>query len=185
MNSLSTEDHHHCSRKIPQIALILLPESPWQKLLTLQVDQAMITMTGFDCLSFQALLKKFAPLFDDYTPFNRSHIKCKANPSKGGCPRKVHPKDCLGLVLVWMHTRGLLTVLQLIFGMNNSNLHMYLRFGRRIIIEALKNNSLSKITIPGSEDIVVYQQAVGAIYPLLLDVWLYGLMDCVLFIRVE
>jgi hypothetical protein len=131
----------------------------------------MITMTGFDCLSFQVLLQKFAPLFDDYTAFNKSHIEFKANPSKGGHPRKVHPEDCLGLVLIWTRTRGLLTVLQLIFGMSNSNLHMYLRFGCHIIVEALKNNSLSEITICGAEDIAVYQQAVGAIYPLLLDVW--------------
>jgi hypothetical protein len=111
LNSLSVEDCRHCSRKIPRISLISLPESPWRKLLTSQVDQAMITMTGFDCLSFQALLQKFAPLFDNHLPFNRSHIEFKSDPSLGGRPRNVRPEDCLGLVLVWMHTRGSLRVL--------------------------------------------------------------------------
>ncbi len=127
----------------------------------------MITMTDFDCLFFQALLQKFAPLFDNYNPFNRSHIEFKSDPSLGRRPRNVRPEDCLGLVLVWTRTRGSLTVLQLIFGMSSSNLHMYLNFGQRVIVEALKNDSLSKITIPAAEDIAVYQQAVGAVYPLL------------------
>jgi len=48
---------------------------------------------------------------------------------------------------------------------------MYLRFGRRVIIEALKSDSLAKIAIPSNEDIASYKEAVGAIYPLLSDVW--------------
>ena len=39
---------------------------------------------------------------------------------------------------------------------------MYLRFGCRVIIEALKSDSLAKIAIP---------EAVGTMYPLLSDVW--------------
>ena len=31
-----------------------------------EVNQALISMTGFDGLSFTSLLQKFAPLFDDY-----------------------------------------------------------------------------------------------------------------------
>jgi hypothetical protein len=77
-----------------------LPDSPWQKLLTSQVDQAMITMTGFDCVSIQSLLQKFALFFDHYTPFNKSHIMLKADMLKGGRPRIMRPKDCLGLVHV-------------------------------------------------------------------------------------
>jgi hypothetical protein len=112
--------------------------SPWHNLLASDVDQSLITMTGFNGASFESLLQKFAPLFDEYTPFNTSHILLKQDPSKGGRPRKVRPEDCLGLVLVWTRTRGSLTALQLIFGMTCSNLCMYLRFGRRVIVEALK-----------------------------------------------
>ena len=98
-------------------------------------------------VSFASLLQKFALLFDDYTPFNTSHILLKQDPSKGGLPRKVRPEDCLGLVLVWTRTRGSLLA-QLIFGMTCSNLCMYLSFGRRVIVEALKSDSLPKIAIP-------------------------------------
>jgi hypothetical protein len=48
---------------------------------------------------------------------------------------------------------------------------MYLRFGRRVIVEALKSDALAMIAIPSEEIIVSYQEAVGAIYPLLSNVW--------------
>jgi len=171
LKSLSKEEHRLHSRKIPCASLLTLGMSPWRNLLASEVDQALITMTGFDGISFASLLQKFAPLFDDYTPFNTSHILLKQDPSKGGCPRKVRPEDCLGLVLVWARTRGSLMVLQLIFGMTCSNLCMYLRFGRRMIVEVLKSDSLAKIAIPLNEDIATYKDAVGAIYLLLSNVW--------------
>ena len=61
--------------------------------------------------------------------------------------------------------------LQLIFGMMSSNLCMYLLFGRCMIVEALKSDSLAKIAIPLNEDIASYKDAVGAIYLLLSNVW--------------
>ena len=47
---------------------------------------------------------------------------------------------------------------------------MYLRFGHRVIIEALKSDSLAKIAIPLNEEIASYKEAIGAMYPLLSDV---------------
>jgi hypothetical protein len=61
--------------------------------------------------------------------------------------------------------------LQLIFGMTCSNLCMYLRFGRRMIVKVLKRDSLAKIAIPQNKDIASYTESDGAIYPLLSDVW--------------
>ncbi len=171
LKSLSEEERRLRSRKIPRASLLTLDMSPWRTLLASNVDQSLITMTGFDGASFASLLQKFAPLFDEYTPFNTSHILLKQDPSKEGRPRKVRPEDCLGLVLVWTRTRGSLTTLQLIFGMTCSNLCMYLRFGRRVIVEALKSDPLAKIAIPSNEEITSYKEAVGAIYPLLYDVW--------------
>ena len=104
LKSLSEEERRLCSRKIPRALLLTLEMSPWRNLLALEVDQSLITMTGFNDVSFTSLLQKFAPLFDDYTPFNTSHILLKQDPSKGGRPMKVRPEDCLGLVLVWTPT---------------------------------------------------------------------------------
>ena len=147
----------------------------WQRLhgviYLIQTSTSLSSPSGFDGVSFASLLQKFAPLFDDYTPFHTSHILLKQDPLKGGRPRKVRPEDCLGLVLIWTRTRGSLTALQLIFGMTCSNLCMYLRFGRRVIVEALKSGALAMIAIPSEEIIASYQEAVGAIYPLRSDVW--------------
>jgi hypothetical protein len=105
LKSLSEEERRLRSRKIPRASLLMLDMSPWRNLLASEVNQALITMTGFDGVSFASPLQRFAPLFDDFTPFNASHILLKQDPSKGGRPRKVHPEDCLGLVLVWTCTR--------------------------------------------------------------------------------
>jgi hypothetical protein len=47
---------------------------------------------------------------------------------------------------------------------------MYLRFSRRVIVKALKSDALAMIAIPSEEIIASYQEAVGAIYPLLSKV---------------
>jgi hypothetical protein len=115
LKSLSKEERRLCSRKIPCASLLTLTASPWRNLLASDIDQFLITMTGLDGVSFTSLLQKFAPLFDDYTPFHTSHIILKQDSSsKGGRPRMVRPEDCLGLVLVWTCTRGSIMALQLI-----------------------------------------------------------------------
>jgi len=68
LKSLSKDEHHLCLKKITCASLFTLARSPWRNLLALHVDQALITMTGFNDVSFTSLLQKFAPLFDDYTP---------------------------------------------------------------------------------------------------------------------
>ena len=82
LKSLSKEEHRLHLRKITCASLLTLDMSPWRNLLASEVDQALITMTGFDGISFMSLMQKLAPLFDDYTPFNTSHILLKQDPSK-------------------------------------------------------------------------------------------------------
>jgi hypothetical protein len=128
-------------------------------------------MTGFDHNLFLTLLQKFAPVFDDHTPFNKRQIELKEDPKKGGQPRVMRPEDCLGLVLVWTWTRGSMTALQLIFGLSYANLCVYLRFGCRIIIKVFRDDPLARIGIPSEEKIHEYMQAVAERYPRLPDVW--------------
>jgi hypothetical protein len=56
----------------------------WHKLFASQVEQAFITLTGFDHHSFTILLQKFVLAFNEYTPLNRLHIDLKEDPTKGG-----------------------------------------------------------------------------------------------------
>jgi hypothetical protein len=85
-------------------------------------------MLGFDYESFDKVLKKFAPIFSGHTPFEESGMIVKFEYVQGR-RRVVQPEDCLGLVLVWMCTRGSLHVLQLVFRLTYSNLSVYLTFG--------------------------------------------------------
>jgi hypothetical protein len=90
-------------------------------MLALRNNQAYITVMGFDCESFDRILKKFGPMFSGHTPFDASGMIVDFVYVRGRM-RFVQPADCLGQVSVWMHTRGALNVLQLVFGLIYSNL---------------------------------------------------------------
>ncbi len=105
----------------------------------------MITLTGLRFDSFHFLCTLFAPLYDDYTPFvtKDGFIFQKVSLMRG-TRRMMNPVDCLDLVLVWSRTRGYLMVLQLSFGLTMTPLTKYLQLTRRILVKALKANSLAK-----------------------------------------
>ncbi len=127
-------------------------------------------MLGFDCESFDKVLKKFAPMFSGHTPFNKSGMIVEFEYVQGR-RRVVQPEDCLGLVVVWMRTRGSLYVLQLVFGLTYSNLSVYLRFGMRIIVETFRHNPLARVSIPLAEEIESFKAAFAERHLLLNDCW--------------
>jgi hypothetical protein len=88
-----------------------------------------------------------------------------------GCKREVQPEDCLGLVLVWKQTRGLLNVLQLIFGLTYTNLSVYLRFGECLFVKTFRDDLLARVSIPSMEEIESFKEAFAAWHPLLTDCW--------------
>ena len=71
--------------------------------------------------------------------------------------------------------------LQSIFGMPCSNLCMYMHFGHRVIVKALKSDSLTKIAIPSNDDIALYKDAIGAFthsYPMCGPQWTGSSCTC-------
>jgi hypothetical protein len=56
--------------------------------------------------------------------------------------------------------RGM-AVLQMIFGLTMTNLSTYLRFGRRIVIEVLKNDPDATICLPTENEMQQYTQAIA------------------------
>ncbi len=167
--SLSIEDRQLRQRRIPRISLQDSHQSSWRRLYHSENDQALITLTGFDHATFQYLLQLFQPLFDKYTPFGEGDRIAKM--STRGRKRRVTAMDILGLVLAWTRTRGALLSLQLHFGLSMTNLAAYLRFGRRIIVEILNNNSLAWIKIPSLAKVEEYKRLVVERYPALTNVW--------------
>ena len=150
--SLSIEERRCRYRKIPRCALIPLALSPWRRLLHSRNDQAFITMTGFDCDSFDSLLVKSGPMFDGHTPFDKSGMIVEFEYVTGQ-KREVQLADCLGLALICTRTTGPLNVLQLVFGLTLTNLSVYLRFGVRLIVEIFQDDPLASESIPSAEKI--------------------------------
>lgn len=154
-------------RRIPRESLHAVHRSAWRALFYSYNNQALITATGLDHGTFEYLLRKFEPIYNTYTPFGSTLIKT----STRGRKRRITAVDCLGLVLVWTRTRGSAMSLQLHFGLSMTNLTMYLRFGRRIVAEVLKDDNYARIAIPSPETIERYKQLINAKYPALEHVW--------------
>jgi hypothetical protein len=127
-------------------------------------------MLGFDCNSFDQVLEKFAPMFFGHTPHDASGMIVEFEYIRGQ-KREVQHKDCLELMLVWPHTRGLLNVLQLVFGLTYSNLSVYLRFGMHLTVKTFWNNPLAGVSIPLAEEIETFNAAFAEQQPLLNDCW--------------
>ncbi len=52
-----------------------------------------------------------------------------------------------------------------------ANLTMYLKFGKQLLIEILRNNKNARIRIPTAAKIAKYRKAVGERHPCLDDFW--------------
>lgn len=167
--ALSAEERRLRQRRIPRESLHDVEDSAWRRLYYSYNNQALITATGLDHGTFDYLLSKFQPIFDSTTPFGNNDDFIKT--STRGRRRKVTAIDCLGLVLFWTRTRGSVFPLQMDFGLTMTNLSKYLRFGRRIVIEVLKNDEYARIAVPSPEKINEYKGAIAAKYPSLENVW--------------
>jgi hypothetical protein len=118
-------------------------------------------MMGFNANSFNRILLKFGPMYSGHMPFNESGRIVKFKYTTGQ-KREVQPEDCLGLVLVWTQTRGLLNVLQLVFGLIYTNCSVHLRFGVHLFVEMFRDNPLAQVSIPSTEDIKSFKEAFAA-----------------------
>ncbi len=67
-------------------------------------------MMAFDCKTFDRIFEKFVAMFSIHTPFDASGMIVEFEYVRG-CKKNVKPVDCLGLVLLWMQTRGVFNVL--------------------------------------------------------------------------
>ena len=88
-----------------------------------------------------------------------------------GRPRLVMALDALGLVLVWMRTRGSKFVLEVIFGMTQTCVSDYLSFSIIILISVLHRKNDAKIRRPTVEKIQQYKDAVAECHPAHRDIW--------------
>ena len=167
----STEAKTRRQRCIPRVALHFPKDSAWRKLYESKDDQALITFTGLDHDTFSFIENKFRPYFDGYSPHsNDSYLKQKVNHEMGR-KRLIDAKDCLGLVLAWTRTRGSQMVLQIIFGMTQSSVSVYLHFAINLLVIVLEDIEEAKVKIPDENMIAEYQLMVKNRHLRLNDVW--------------
>jgi hypothetical protein len=163
-------------RHIPRVSLQGASRSAWKTLLNSGNDQALITLTGCSFKVFNWLLPKFCELYDTHSPFGAPDgsiftIQNDLAINQGEQPRMMKGADCLGMCLAWTRTRGSSMVLQIIFGMTATMVSLYLRFGRRILVEVLKSEPLAAIRVPNIDDINTYQAAIRRKHPALKGIW--------------
>ncbi len=137
-----------------------------------RVDQSFITLLGFDVDSFFYIVKKIAPLFDNNSPFLDDYIR-----TNRGRKRLIRVEDCVALFLAWTRTRGSMFVLQMIFGMTQSNLSFYLWFGRRLFVHSFSDDNFAKIAFPNEVQIMEYVKAIESKHPALKDKKVWCSMD--------
>jgi len=83
----------------------------------------------------------------------------------------IDAKSCLGLVLTWYRFKGAEFILQGWFGFVGSHLNVWLRFGRRGLVQLLWNDEDAKIALPTDEKIEQLKVIVKAKHPLLSGVF--------------
>ena len=172
-NHLSELERRRRQRQIPLSALLLPSQSAWRRAYHANCNQAMITLTGLDCATFAFILQDFEFCFDNYSPYSMDGtiFRVEKFGRRKGRPRLVQASDALGLVLVWTRTRGSKFVLEVIFGMTQTCVSLYLSFSIVLLISVLQGNEDAKIRRPSIEKIQQYQHAVASRHPGLADVW--------------
>lgn len=161
------------SGKIRRRSLTPIKDACFWYLYNSQQNDALITLCGFDHNAFQHLHQIFLPIYNQYTPFytdDNGNLK-KLDSAFRGRPRNVTSPVALAIVLAWTRTRGSNKVLQMIFGMTASNLSVWLRFGRRILVLVLKNHPLARVEMPSYDEVEEFKAAISALYPRLQTVW--------------
>ena len=78
---------------------------------------------------------------------------------------------CLGLVLAWFRFRGSEFILQGWFGFTGSQLNVWLRFGRRMLLKAIGKLEECRVKFPSDERISFLKEAVVARHKTLKNVF--------------
>jgi hypothetical protein len=174
MKHLTLEGRRRRDRRIPREALLLPKVSPWQKLYHSRNDQALITVTGLDHDAFNVLLVRFTPFFSENTPWtgnsdgaNHRQLSKRNDAKRRGRKRLIKPHACLGIVLAWYRFRGSQFILQGWFGFTGTHASVWLRFGRRMLLKALRTYPLAVPSWPDHDKVNALKDIVANRHPTL------------------
>lgn len=175
-NMLSAECRRRRDRRIPREALVHPSMSNWVVLFGSGNDQALITATGFDHETFRWMLPDFEEIYLNYTPNSRTGL-IERKMAHRGRPRHLDAAACLGLTLFWTRSQGAEYSLAMHFGITATPCSVWIRFGRRILVQILRNKREASVSIPTEAEIYSFVEAIGRRHPLLWIEMVMGAMD--------
>eukprot|EP00536_Pseudo-nitzschia_multiseries_P013007 jgi/Psemu1/33833/gm1.33833_g len=92
-----------------------------------------------------------------------------------GRKRNTNATCCLGLVLHWFQTRGSVTrSVSIAFGLTSTVVYKCLKFSRKVILFVLQKHSKAMVTAPTEEEVEKYIATIGAKYPRLHELQVWG-----------
>jgi hypothetical protein len=163
---------HKRDHRIPRIALVNPMNAPWEHLYDSGNHQAFITMLGFDKLTFDGIVEKFTPYFNNLKPHETTFcMKTLSRGIIGGAPCKIQAHTCVALCLAYFRFKGPLSILQGWFGISNLSISVWLRFTFIILINILRNDLVCTIEFPDDDTITYYKQCVTKKYRYLSGVY--------------
>eukprot|EP00171_Calliarthron_tuberculosum_P003036 IDg3036t1 len=169
---MTQEGRRRRDRRITRAALQHPNMSAFTYLFGSSCNQSLITTCGLDHAAFRILFNRFAPLYNAYSPYSSSgHIRRLPNNSIGGRPRSMTALQCLALSLAWMRSRGAEHYLSLIFGVTGSVCSLFIRFGRRILVRVLANDTRAQICMPTDNEVDEFKMAFERKYEHLQNVY--------------
>jgi hypothetical protein len=120
----------------------------------------------------------FTPLFYSNSPYLREEdegaISAVNDKETRGRPRAINAAACLGLVLYWTRTSCHIWTLAQFFGLTASPCCLWLRFGKRLLLNILAQREDAQIKLPTEAKLQQYVDCIGNKYPRLTNVAYVG-----------
>jgi hypothetical protein len=169
--ALALEGRRRRDRRYPRASLKYYLDSPFKHLFDTGNEQALLNATGVDREEFNRLLTVFKPIFDGHLLDERTGLiekKKKSYSGYKGRPRSIDAAGCLGMIQLWFRTTGPVDrSFPLIFGLTQTPVDRWLKFGRRCLFVALQQ---FQPTLPSAEKIEAYKHAIASKYQYAPDV---------------
>lgn len=133
-------------------------------------NQSLITLTGLHHNAFRNLLHLFEPVYNNYSPYSSDgHIRRLDTTTRQGRPRSMNSEHCLALCLAWTRSKGFLNWMSIVFGVTNSVVSLFIRFGRRMLVRLFSRHPSAMVTMPSEEKVEEFKLVISRKHPSLTD----------------
>lgn len=117
-----------------------------------QIDQTLIKLTEVDHRTFRFSLALFEPLYNAFTPYSTDGCIRRLSKVRNGRCRLIYAQG-LALSLTWYRTPGSCFILCPLLAVTHSVCSIFLRFGRRILLNTSRSDLLVRVTVPTTSEI--------------------------------